>query len=67
MADPIIPKVVISMPAQLFTLANSFSAAKNGRIYIGKVDSDPSIASNQIQVYIQGTGRRARCAAVLFP
>jgi len=56
MADPIVPKVVISMPAQLFTLANSFSAAKNGRIYIGKVDSDPSIASNQIQVYIQGTG-----------
>lgn len=52
MAD-IIPNVVVSMPSQLFTLARSFKAAANGKIYIGKIDSDPTIPSNQIQVYLQ--------------
>lgn len=52
MAD-IIPNVVVSMPSQLFTLARSFKAAANGKIYIGKIDTDPTIPSNQIQVYIQ--------------
>jgi hypothetical protein len=52
MAD-ITPNVVISMPSQLFTLARSFKAAANGRIYIGKIDTDPTIPDNQIQVYIQ--------------
>ena len=52
MAD-IVPNVVIGMPSQLFTLARSFKAASNGKIYIGKIDSDPTIPSNQIQVYIQ--------------
>lgn len=51
MADPT-ANVVISMPSQLFTLARSFSAAANGRIYIGNIDTDPSVPSNQIQVYI---------------
>lgn len=52
MAD-ITPNVVVSMPSQLFTLARSFKAAANGKIYIGKIDTDPTIPSNQIQVYIQ--------------
>lgn len=52
MAD-IIPNVVVSMPSQLFTLARSFKAAANGKIYIGKIDTDPTIPSNQIQVYLQ--------------
>ncbi|WP_314721438.1 phage tailspike protein [Rahnella variigena] len=52
MAD-IVPNVVISMPSQLFTLARSFKAAANGKIYIGKIDTDPTIPSNQIQVYLQ--------------
>jgi|GEM_PF-1185432 len=53
MSDTIIPNVVIGMPSQLFTLARSFKAASNGKIYIGKIDTDPTITSNQIQVYIQ--------------
>lgn len=45
--------VVIGMPSQLFTLARSFKAVTNGKIYIGKIDTDPSIPSNQISVYIE--------------
>ncbi|MEN4196173.1 phage head-binding domain-containing protein [Serratia marcescens] len=53
MADTIIPNVVVSMPSQLFTLARSFKAAANGRIYIGKIDTDPTIPENQIPVYLE--------------
>ncbi|MFO6493659.1 phage head-binding domain-containing protein [Hafnia alvei] len=53
MADTIIPNVVIGMPSQLFTLARAFKAAANGRIYIGKIDTDPTIHENQIQVYLE--------------
>lgn len=45
--------VVVSMPSQLFTLARSFKAAAFGKIYIGEIDTDPTIPSNQIQVYIE--------------
>lgn len=45
--------VVVSMPSQLFTLARSFKAASNGKIYIGRIDTDPTIPSNQIQVYVE--------------
>jgi len=45
--------VVVSMPSQLFTLARSFKAAANGAIYIGLIDTDPTIPSNQIQVYLE--------------
>ena len=53
MADTIVPNVVVSMPSQLFTLARAFKAAANGKIYIGKIDTDPTIPENQIQVYIE--------------
>lgn len=53
MPDSIMPNVVVSMPSQLFTLARSFKAVSNGKIYIGKIDTDPTIPSNQIQVYIE--------------
>ncbi|WP_223501066.1 phage head-binding domain-containing protein [Serratia sp. JSRIV006] len=53
MADTITPNVVVSMPSQLFTLARSLKAAAGGKIYIGKIDTDPTIPENQIQVYIQ--------------
>ena len=33
--------VVVSMPSQLFTMARSFKAVANGKIYIGKIDTDP--------------------------
>ncbi|CAM7382420.1 Head binding [Enterobacter hormaechei] len=46
--------VVVSMPSQLFTLARSFKAVANGKIYIGQIDTDPTIPANQIQVYIEG-------------
>ncbi|WP_230083294.1 MULTISPECIES: phage head-binding domain-containing protein [unclassified Providencia] len=49
----IIPSVVVSMPSQLFTLARKFQAASNGKIYIGKIDTDPTIPENQIQVYLE--------------
>lgn len=52
MAD-VIPNVVISMPNQLFTLARKFQAVSNGKIYIGKIDSDPTLPENQIQVYLE--------------
>lgn len=45
--------VVVSMPSQLFTLARSFKAASNGKIYIGLIDTDPTIPSNRVQVYVE--------------
>ncbi|OJB95800.1 phage head-binding domain-containing protein [Yersinia ruckeri] len=49
----IIPNVVVSMPSQLFTMPRKFGAVFNGKIYIGLIDTDPTIPSNQIQVYLQ--------------
>nr|WP_281730010.1 phage head-binding domain-containing protein [Providencia rettgeri] len=46
------PNVVVSMPSQLFTLSRKFQAASNGKIFVGKIDTDPTIPSNQIQVYL---------------
>lgn len=48
----IIPNVVVSQPAQLFTLARSFKANANGKVYIGQIDTDPVNPANQVQVYI---------------
>ncbi|HFO5872064.1 TPA: phage head-binding domain-containing protein, partial [Escherichia coli] len=45
--------VVIGMPSQLFTMARSFKAVANGKIYIGIIDTDPVNPENQIQVYIE--------------
>lgn len=45
--------VVVSNPSQLFTLARSFKAISNGRIYIGQIDTDPVDPANQIQVYLE--------------
>ncbi|WP_312805626.1 phage head-binding domain-containing protein [Atlantibacter hermannii] len=53
MADSITANVVISMPSQLFTMARSFKAAANGKIFIGKIDTDPTNLANQIQVYVE--------------
>ncbi|BET97706.1 phage head-binding domain-containing protein [Xenorhabdus taiwanensis] len=49
----IIPNVVVSMPSQLFTMARSFKACSNGKIYIGKINTDPTLPENQIDVYIE--------------
>ncbi|MDZ8469699.1 phage tailspike protein [Escherichia coli] len=45
--------VVVSMPSQLFTMARSFKAVANGKIYIGKIDTDPVNPENLIQVYVE--------------
>lgn len=44
---------IVSNPYQTFSSARSFKAISNGKIYVGKVDTDPSIPQNQIQVYIE--------------
>lgn len=49
----IIPNVVVSQPAQLFTLARSFKANAKGKVYIGQIDTDPVNPANQIQVYLE--------------
>ncbi|MEB5757185.1 phage head-binding domain-containing protein [Citrobacter cronae] len=45
--------LVVGMPAQLFTLARSFKANANGKVYLGVPDTDPTIPTNQIPVYIE--------------
>lgn len=45
--------VVVSMPLQLFTMARSFKAIADGKIYIGKIDTDPVNPENQIPVYLE--------------
>lgn len=45
--------VIVSMPSQLFTMARSFKAVANGKIYIGKIDTDPVNPENQIRVYVE--------------
>lgn len=45
--------VVVSQPSQLFTLARSFKANADGKIYIGKIDTDPVNPENRIQVYVE--------------
>lgn len=53
MTDSINANIVVSMPSQLFTMARSFKAVANGKIYIGKIDTDPVNTENQIQVYVE--------------
>ncbi|ELM7940160.1 phage head-binding domain-containing protein [Escherichia coli] len=53
MTDSINANVVVSMPSQLFTMARSFKAVANGKIYIGKIDTDPTNPENRIQVYVE--------------
>lgn len=45
--------VVVTNPRPIFTDSRYFRAVANGRIYIGQIDTDPTIPTNQIPVYIQ--------------
>ncbi|EOX8562073.1 phage head-binding domain-containing protein [Salmonella enterica subsp. diarizonae] len=45
--------VVVSNPRPIFTESRSFKAVANGKIYIGKIDTDPVNPANQIPVYIE--------------
>lgn len=49
----IIPNIPVSMPSRLFTMPRKFGAIFGGRIYIGEIDTDPTIPSNQIQVFLE--------------
>ncbi|EIT1499382.1 right-handed parallel beta-helix repeat-containing protein [Salmonella enterica] len=45
--------VVVSNPRPIFTESRSFKAVADGKIYIGKIDTDPVNPANQIPVYIE--------------
>lgn len=45
----IVPNIVVSQPAQLFTLARSFKANANGKIYIGKLILTRSIRKTRFR------------------
>lgn len=63
----IIPNVVVSMPSQLFTMPRKFGAVFNSKIYIGLIDTDPTIPSNQIQVFLENEdGSRVPAAQPLI-
>ncbi|CAK8740677.1 hypothetical protein SODG_004154 [Sodalis praecaptivus] len=66
MAD-ITPNIVVSMPSQIFTQRREFKSCSNGKIYIGKIDSDPLIPENQIPVYLENEdGKYTRVAQPLI-
>ncbi|MDE1482181.1 phage tailspike protein [Xenorhabdus bovienii] len=46
-------KNTILVPSQLITIDHAFNVYPNGNIYIGKIDTDPAIPKNQIQVYLE--------------
>lgn len=48
--------VVIAAPAQQFTRTDQFQALFNGQIFIGKIDTDPTVKANQITVYVEQEG-----------
>lgn len=49
--------VLGNVPEEMLTLAATFKSAAGGEIYIGKVDADPTVQQNQIQVYIEDEGK----------
>lgn len=52
MAD-ITANVVVTNPRPVFTDSRTFKAVANGRVYVGMPDTDPTIPTNQIPVYIE--------------
>lgn len=46
-------KNMVSNPVTQFTMSRSFKACSNGKIFIGKIDTDPSFVENQIPVFIE--------------
>lgn len=44
--------VVVTNPRPIFTDSRTFKAVFDGKIYIGAIDTDPTIPANQIPVYI---------------
>ncbi|EOI3409463.1 phage tailspike protein [Cronobacter dublinensis] len=52
MAD-ITANIIVSNPRPVFTDSRTFKAVANGKIYIGLIDTDPTIPANQIPVYVE--------------
>ena len=46
--------LIVTSPQRPYTFPDSFKAVANGDVYVGLVDKDPLILSNQIQVYVVG-------------
>lgn len=44
---------VVVNPRPIFTDSRTFRAVANGKIYVGKIDTDPTIPSNHIPVYLE--------------
>lgn len=49
----IVANVVVTNPRPIFTDSRTFRAVANGRIYIGLIDTDPTIPANQIPIYLE--------------
>lgn len=45
------PHVPLHLPIELMTMPRQFDAAFNGKVYVGKVDTDPTAPANQITVF----------------
>ncbi|EOV0810762.1 phage tailspike protein [Yersinia enterocolitica] len=45
--------IPVEMPVPMFTLMRSFKALFNGKIYVGKPDTDPVNPANQLPVYVR--------------
>lgn len=41
----------LRLPVELYTMPRQFEAVFNGKIYVGKIDTDPTAQINQITVY----------------
>lgn len=50
---PALNPIPVEMPVPMFTLMRSFKALFNGKIYIGKPDTDPVNPANQLPVYVR--------------
>lgn len=50
------PSYVVSSVTQPMTLSTSLNACANGKLYVGKKNTDPLIESNRITVYAEQTG-----------
>ena len=46
-------KGLVSNPVTPFTMSHSFEPCSNGKIFIGKPDTDPTLRRNQIPVYVE--------------
>ncbi|AXF76609.1 phage head-binding domain-containing protein [Erwinia tracheiphila] len=51
MTDNAVP---LTLPVELYTMPRQFSTVFNGKIYVGKPDTDPTAETNRVTVYQEG-------------